>query len=103
MASRQRRTSQATDSKAARARSATVWVGPNPTMAAVASSRHHGARAPSNQGAATTPRPPGGLVAASAARDSAECPVTVPSQARRVPAAESPPRTATPHPHSGPG
>ena len=59
-----RTTSQATDSTTARAMSAAPCAAPRPMNPARASSRHQGARAPSSQGTATTPRAPGPLSAA---------------------------------------
>ena len=58
--------------------------------------RHHGARAPSSQGAAITPRAPGGLSAASSASSPGGWPVSRPSQARKEPAADSPPSSSHP-------
>ena len=68
----------------------------SPTKAAPASSRHHGARAPSSHGVATTPRAPTGLPAASSASSSEVRPVSRPSQATNDPAADRPPSSSQP-------
>ncbi len=91
-----RSTSQATASITARARSLAPWAAPSPTKPALASSRHHGARAPSSQGTATTPRAPGGLSPARRASSSGVRSSSRPSQARNEPAAESPPSRSQP-------
>ena len=61
-----------------------------------ASSRHHGARAPSSQGTAMTPLAPGGLSAARGASSSEVRPSNRPSQARNDPAADRPPSSSQP-------
>jgi hypothetical protein len=94
--SMQRSTSQATDSITARDRSSMPCAAPRPTNPARASSRHHGARAPSNQGTAVTPRAPGGLLAARVASSSTGRSSSRPSQARNDPAAERPPSSNQP-------
>ena len=97
MASRHRCTSQPTASKAARARSA----GPCDRVQAdhvdPASGRHQGARAPSSQGVATTPRAPGGLWAGPRGQLVGRWP----GQRRAIhdkrdPAADSPPSSSQP-------
>ena len=93
-AARQRSTSWATASNTARARSAGPWAASSPMSAAPARGRHHGARAPPNQGTAVTPRPPGGDDAAWRARSSGVRPTTDPNQASSDPAADSPPSTS---------
>ena len=96
MDSRQRRRSHATDSNTARASSAGPCSGRRPTNPAVASSRHHGARAPSSHGVATTPPAPGRHRRASSASSSGVRPVRRPSQATMDPAEESPPSSSQP-------
>jgi len=95
-AARHRATSQATASTAARARSPASWAAPRPTKPARARSDHHGARAPSSHGTATTPRAPGPLVVASRASSAGSRPTSWPSQASRDPAADSPPSRSHP-------
>ena len=92
----QRRTSQATDSITARDRSPGPWAEPSPMKPARASSRHHGARAPSSQGTAMTPLAPGGLAAARVANSSELRPSRRPNQARKEPAADRPPSSNHP-------
>ena len=91
-----RTTSHATDSTTARAMSAAPCAAPSPMNPARASSRHHGARAPSSHGTATTPRAPGPLSAARRPSSSVLRSSRRPSQARKEPAADSPPSRSQP-------